>query len=94
MKEFKETSEKSGLSIAATKNVIVVVIFGLITMMISIGIYKMAYVGSLIDGGMHACQSPITIGDFFWCWFLLWGAVSVFYFIKNLLVDLFCNKSI
>lgn len=63
--------------------ILIVAVLGLLSFLPSFGIYKMAYAGSLVDGGVHACQSPVEIMDFFILWFVLWGFFTVIHMIRK-----------
>ena len=95
MNDFLKTEETKAddkNDISRIKDIIIIVIFGLGTFLCSLGIYKAAYAGSLIDGGVYDCQTPVSIMQFFELWFILWGFLTVIYILKNIIRRLFFGK--
>lgn len=79
----KKKDDKKDVSLI--KDIMIIVIFGLGTFLCSLGIYKAAYAGSLIDGGVYDCQTPVSIMQFFELWFILWGFLTVIHILKNII---------
>ena len=81
--ESAQEEEKTTKVFSVKRMIFIVTTLGLLSFLPSFGIYKMAYAGSLVDGGVHACQSPVEIMDFFILWFVLWGFFTVIHMIRK-----------